>query len=282
MSGGAVRVSLVTPVFNGEASIGDTLRSIDGQTAVAAGRVELEHIVVDGRSGDGTLRILEHHAKPWRRVVSESDSGMYDALAKGFRMASGDLVGYVNSGDLLLPSALETVAGVARDVPSVRWFTGIHLLLGESGAVTDVAPPWRFRRDLLRAGAYGPLLPFVQQESTFWRRELLEAVDLDRLATFRLAGDHFLWWSFAAVAELDVVWSAMAGFAIQPGQLSEDRAGYFREMASVSGALGLRDRLAAWVERKRGWWGSPDRRLRTNPHIVRYDHAARRWRRAVD
>lgn len=275
---GRLRISVVTPVFQSEASVARTLRSVAEQTALRDGRVEVQHIVVDGASRDATLAEIERARTPILEVVSEPDRGMYDALAKGLRRATGDVVCYLNAGDLLLPAAFETVMGVVRDTDT-RWFTGTNLLLGPGGVVTRIDSPWRYRRDFLRAGVYGRVLPFVQQESTFWRRELLEGLDLDALAGYRLAGDHFLWKSFAEVADLDVVHTAFAGFTLEAGQLSQDKERYFEEMERISGRIGLALRLAALLEKRRGWWGSAARKERTNPRAIRFDHALQRWTR---
>lgn len=275
---GRLRISVVTPVFQSEASVARTLRSVSGQTALSDGLVEVQHIVVDGASKDATLEEIERVRTPIVEVVSEPDRGMYDALAKGLRRATGDVVCYLNAGDLLLPAAFETVVGVVRDTDA-RWFTGTNLLLGPRGVVTRIDSPWRYRRDFLRAGLYGRVLPFVQQESTFWRRELLEQVDLEALAGFKVAGDHFLWKSFAEVSDLDVVHSVFAGFTLEAGQLSQDKARYFGEMEAISGRPGLALRLAAFVEKRRGWWGSAARKERTNPRMIRFDHALQRWTR---
>lgn len=269
---------MVTPVFQSESSVARTLESVANQTALRDGLVEVQHIVVDGASKDGTLDEIERVRSGIVEVLSEPDRGMYEALAKGLRKATGNVVCYLNAGDLLLPSAFETVAGVVRDTDS-RWFTGTNMLLGPRGVVTRIDSPWRYRRDFLRAGVYGRLLPFVQQESTFWRRELLDQVDFDALASYKVAGDHFLWRTFAEVADLDVVHSAMAGFTVEAGQLSQDKARYFEEMEAISGHLGLAIRLRARLEKALGWWGSPARKERTNPRMIRFDHALQRWTR---
>ena len=275
---GRLKITVVTPVFQSMSSVARTLASVADQTALREGVVEVEHIVVDGASVDGTLDEIERVRTGIVEVLSEPDRGMYDALAKGLRRATGNVVCYLNAGDLLLPSAFETVAGVVRDTDS-RWFTGTNMLLGPRGVVTRIDSPWRYRRDFLRAGVYGRLLPFVQQESTFWRRELLDGVDFERLSGFRVAGDHFLWRTFAEVAELDVVHSAFAGFTLEAGQLSQDKARYFGEMETISGRLGIGLRIAARLEKTRGWWGSPARKERTNPRMIRFDHAIQRWTR---
>lgn len=106
-----MKISVVTVCFNSAMYIADALQSADRQTWR-----DREHLVIDGGSRDETLRIVESHAKPWRRVVSESDHGIYDAMNKGIRLAEGDVIGLLNSDDLYASDkVLETIAAVFTD-----------------------------------------------------------------------------------------------------------------------------------------------------------------------
>jgi glycosyltransferase involved in cell wall biosynthesis len=96
LSGGeVVRVSIITPSLNAAGTIADTLQSVAEQV-----HPNLEHIVIDGGSRDATLGIVGQFAHV-SKVVSERDDGIYDAMNKGWRMASGDLVGWLNADDML-------------------------------------------------------------------------------------------------------------------------------------------------------------------------------------
>ena len=87
------KISVITVVFNGEKHIGRTIESVLGQTYGG-----LEYIIIDGKSTDGTLGII-HGYKGIHKVVSEPDTGLYDAMNKGLREATGDYVWFLNSGD---------------------------------------------------------------------------------------------------------------------------------------------------------------------------------------
>jgi glycosyltransferase involved in cell wall biosynthesis len=109
-----VKISIVTPVYNGEGTVSDTLASVRNQSFD-----DVEHIAIDGGSTDGTLAILQSHDSV--RVVSEPDQGLYDAMNKGIALASGDVVGILNADDLyahdkVLDQVAETIGG--RDVQS--------------------------------------------------------------------------------------------------------------------------------------------------------------------
>jgi glycosyltransferase involved in cell wall biosynthesis len=101
--GGVARVSIVTINRNDAAGLARTLRSIRALRALRP----LEHVVVDGASTDGSLELLagEAAAGPGTVVVSEPDTGIYDAMNKGWRLAHGEHVAFVNSGDEVIPEA---------------------------------------------------------------------------------------------------------------------------------------------------------------------------------
>ena len=86
-------ITLITPVWNNAATIGHCLRSIAEQT------VPCQHILVDGVSTDGTLEVIQQHQGPNTLVISEPDQGMYDAINKGLKHATGDIVGVLNADD---------------------------------------------------------------------------------------------------------------------------------------------------------------------------------------
>jgi len=109
-----MRISVVTAAYNAEATIEDTLRSVAEQT-----HPDVEHIVVDGNSRDRTAEIVR--AYPQVRLISEPDRGLYDAMNKGWRAATGDVVGWLNADDMFAsPKALATIAAAkAPDIDIV-------------------------------------------------------------------------------------------------------------------------------------------------------------------
>jgi glycosyltransferase involved in cell wall biosynthesis len=226
--------TIITPCFNAERVIRRTAESIVRQTAVRSGRIRLQYLVCDGGSTDGTLEAIREVCGDGVELTSEPDRGMYDALAKGLRRANGDVVAYLNAGDVYSPTALDVVSDVMEQT-GAEWLTGLDVGYNRNGQVIHVHEPYRYRRRLIRAGYYsGRFLPFIQQESTFWKRRLLALVDLERLSSLRLAGDHYLWTRFATATELAVVQSYLGGFAREPGQLSEAREEYWREQRDLS------------------------------------------------
>lgn len=135
-----MKVSIITATFNSAATVLDTLKSVQSQTWQA-----LEHIVVDGASTDDTLRLLEagKHRGPF---VSEPDKGIYDAMNKGIQMASGEIVGILNSDDVYAnPTIIEKVVQLFEQ-------TGADAVYGDLWYV-DAADMQRVTRKWV-AGSY--------------------------------------------------------------------------------------------------------------------------------
>src|SRR5262245_60897478 len=95
-----MRPSVVTVCFNSAATIADTLSSVAAQEGA-----EVEHIVVDGASTDGTVEVIRGHRWKPARVISEPDRGIYDAMNKGIAAATGEVVGFLNADDVFASTA---------------------------------------------------------------------------------------------------------------------------------------------------------------------------------
>lgn len=144
-----MQISVITVCYNSAPTIADTLRSVDAQSWN-----EREHLIVDGGSRDGTLEVAARHAKPWRRVVSEADAGIYDAMNKGLRLARGEVIGFLNSDDFYpTPATLAAVAAAFAD-PALDACYG-DLCYVRRDDPRRVVRYWRssaFRPGLFRAG----------------------------------------------------------------------------------------------------------------------------------
>jgi glycosyltransferase involved in cell wall biosynthesis len=274
---GSTTITIVTPCRNSARFLPDTIESILGQTALRSGRATLQYLIQDGASTDGTREIVERFADRRISFISERDTSMYDALRKGFVRARGDVVAYLNAGDVYHRTAFDTVLDVFEDA-NVCWLTGAHSTLTEQGRALGAALPFRYRRRLIRAGLYGPSLPWIQQESTFWRRELLALVDLDRLAALRLAGDYFLWFSFAEQHDLYIVEALLGAFRVHGGQLSEHLDRYIEEMRSFCEPPSTADRVVAGIDAQ--IWRAPTRikKMLNERQLLRFDHERARFR----
>lgn len=270
-------VTAITPVRNGASLVGRTVSSITSQRAVTSGRVRLQYVLCDGASSDDTVGEATRAAGDVPiEIISEPDKGMYDALAKGLLRAEGDVVFYLNAGDALVPNALDVVVDLMEQT-GTRWLKGYDAYYSPEGFIVGVRLPFRFRRRLVQAGAYGRILPMLQQESTFWRRELLATIDLSVLATYRLAGDNYLWNRFASVEEVTVARVMLGGFCFHGGHLSDSLAEYKVEMARHCARITPAVRAVALVDRI--LWHAPDRikRAANRHHLALYDRANDSW-----
>ena len=114
------RISIVTITYNSAATLEETIRSVTMQDYPA-----LEYVIIDGGSTDGTLDIVQKYKDQIQVVVSEPDKGISDAFNKGVSRATGEIIGIINSDDILLPGALQEVAA-AYD-PQVDVYSGLIL-----------------------------------------------------------------------------------------------------------------------------------------------------------
>lgn len=106
-----MKISIITVCYNSAACIADCLRSVDAQDWS-----NVEHLIIDGGSSDGTLQVIKGHERSWRRVVSEPDKGIYDAMNKGIGLSTGTVIGFINADDFYASAdVLRKVAEVLAD-----------------------------------------------------------------------------------------------------------------------------------------------------------------------
>ncbi len=246
-----LKTSVVMPNRNAVSFLEPAIRSV-----LAAGEgVDLEYIVVDGASDDGSTRVIERYSDRLSAWISEPDQGQYDAVNKGFARSTGDVLAWLNSDDIYFPWTLATVASIFSELPEVDWLT-----TASPGALDADGLFVRFRSvpgyaaEAFFEGCYMPVgsaYGAIQQESTFFRRSLWERAGGKLDCSYNLAADFELWSRFFRHAPLYCVDSPLAAFRQRPGQRSADLKGY---MAEVSRCLEgrRRKRLApapAWLSR---------------------------------
>src|SRR5271155_2494668 len=145
------RITLVTAVRNGAKYIEDTMRSILSQ-----GYPNLEYIVVDGVSTDGTLEVIRKYEKEIAWWVSQPDQGVYDALNTGFARSTGEIMGWLNASDQLHIRSLFVVSSVFAGMREVEWITGRPTGFNACGMTVRVEelPRWSRYRFLAGANRY--------------------------------------------------------------------------------------------------------------------------------
>lgn len=168
---GLPRITVITPSFNQGEFIEQTIRSVLDQ-----GYPNLEYLVMDGGSTDCTLEVLERY-KGQLQYVSEPDRGQSHAINKGLHMASGEILCYLNSDDLLAPGALQKVGYFFRAHPQAHWLTGRCRMVDENGnevrrSITLYKNLWLSTRSRLVLA----ILNYISQPATFWTRQVVEQV----------------------------------------------------------------------------------------------------------
>lgn len=189
-----ITISVVTPSFNQAGFLAETIKSVIGQR----GDFSIDYLVIDGGSDDGSVEIIRHHENLVNshhpdigcrairyRWLSEKDRGQTDALMKGFRLAEGEVLAYLNSDDTYLPGTLETVAAFFRDNPHAALLYGDAHYCDAAGEIIGRYPTEDF--DFRKLAWFN----FFCQPAVFFRNEAFEAVGgLD--ATLRYAMDYDL------------------------------------------------------------------------------------------
>jgi glycosyltransferase involved in cell wall biosynthesis len=163
------KISIITPSFNQGRFIERTIKSVLGQ-----GYENLEYIVVDGGSTDDTLDILKKYDKDLK-WISEKDQGQSDAINKGIRISTGDIIAYLNSDDVYEAGALNKVAGYFEENPEVQWLTGRCRIIDEDDRERRRLIT-RYKNFFLARYSYNILLVvnFISQPATFLRREVID------------------------------------------------------------------------------------------------------------
>jgi hypothetical protein len=212
------RITVVTPSLNQAAYVEACLTSVLDQ-----GYPNLEYIVVDGGSTDGSVDIIRQYAHRLSWWVSEPDAGAYHAVQKGFDASSGEIMAWLNADDKYHDGALFAMAEIFQQFPDVEWLTGHPTEYTARGiAINRITLPWaRWSRYRYLTSDFA----FVQQESTCWRRSLWEKAGATLDLTFELAGDMELWARFFRYAQLHTTTSLIGGFRYQS---SDQRSRKFR------------------------------------------------------
>ena len=197
------KVSIVTPSFNQAPFLEQTLRSVLGQDYP-----NLEYIVIDGGSTDGSLEIIQRYADRLAYWQSQPDQGQTDAINQGFAHATGEILAWLNSDDLLLPGAVSAAVKALQEHPEAAMVYGDALLINAQGKTIGKFPAAQTDLRKLRRGYV-----HIPQQASFFRADLWRQVaPLD--VSFYFAMDYDLWVRLAALAPLVYVPQLWAAFRL--------------------------------------------------------------------
>lgn len=241
-----MKISIVTPAFNARRYIEQAAESILSQQ----GSFDLEWLVVDGGSRDGTLDVLRSLRDERLRWLSEPDRGQAHAINKGLGLAGGDVVAWLNTDDLYTPGALAAVADAFASNPAALWLVGGCQIINAEGNVIrrNVA---RYKERSTRRYSYRALLRenFIPQPAVFWRRDLVRRVgELDESLHYTM--DYDLWLRMGREGAPLFVDRVLAQFRLHPasktGRVSREQ---FDEQYRVACRYAGDDRISRWAHR---------------------------------
>jgi glycosyltransferase involved in cell wall biosynthesis len=201
-------ISIVTATLNQGSFLERTLRSVLDQ-----GYAKLEYVVQDGGSDDETTEVLQTFAPLLTSARSERDGGLAQGLNRGFALATGEILAYLNSDDILLPGALNYVAHYFSRHPAVDVVYGHRVIIDEYDADIGrwVLPP---HDDDVLSWA-----DFIPQETLFWRRRVWEKIGSALDESFHFAIDWDLLLRFREVgARMHRLPRFLGGFRVHPHQ----------------------------------------------------------------
>ncbi|MDR1369922.1 MAG: glycosyltransferase [Dysgonamonadaceae bacterium] len=191
-----MRITILTPSYNQAQFIEENILSVQDQSYP-----DIEHIVIDGGSTDNTVDILRKY--PLIRWISEKDEGQADALQKGLEMATGDIVGWINSDDYLDADVLQFVADFF-ETSGADWLIG-NISIYDDGNVSGIKSAKITRKALLSDP------DILRQQSTFFRKQaLFEAGGFDK--KYHLTMDLDLWFRLLKISEPVMIDKNMAYF----------------------------------------------------------------------
>lgn len=211
------KISVVTPSFNQAQFIRATIDSVLSQNYP-----NLEYLVMDGGSTDGTVEILKSYGKKLK-WISEKDQGQTDAINKGLRRLTGDILAYLNSDDIYLPGTLRRVGEYYAETHA-DWISGDCIVIDTEGKPSHgnwlIAGYKRFLMALYSRTTLMIADSMLPQPSTFWSRKAYERVG-EFNNKYRYVMDYDYWLRLSRYYRPHDLKVALSGFRSQPDSKSE-------------------------------------------------------------
>ena len=219
------KITIVTPSFNQAEFLERTILSVINQHYS-----NLEYILIDGGSTDNSPQIIKKYQKYFKYFQIKKDKGQYDAIQQGFDRSTGQIMGWLNSDDILLPGSLNLISQLFAQNKKLNWLTSQSVIINQDDQIIRTSIHFGKSRLFTRLGFYhGKLLGFIPQEGTFWTKKLWlksDAVIPPRQQTL----DFELWRRFAQYSPLVNLEAPLAAFRHQPNQKTATQDYYYQEI----------------------------------------------------
>jgi len=202
-----MKISIITPSFNQAEFIEETIISVVNQSSDG---FIVEHIVVDGASTDSTYSIIKKYSSI--KVISEKDNGQSDALNKGFKIATGEIIGWLNSDDFYTDGTLKKIHQIFAENPSAQWVVGFCKIVDKnSQEIKSILTT--YKNFMLKHYSFKTLLfeDYISQPAVFYRKSFLGSCGLID-ETLHYAMDYDLWLRFAQKSKPYIVKDYLACF----------------------------------------------------------------------
>jgi len=207
------KISIVTPSYHYAQFLEECICSVLGQSYP-----NLEYVVIDGGSSDGSVDIIRKYQERLTFWISEPDRGQYEAINRGFAKTTGEIMAWINADDKYTPWAFHVIGEIFGTFPEIEWLTTRFPLRWDSSgravacSYVDGYSRGGFLRGENLPGQKWYATAWIQQESTFWRRSLWERAGGYVDSSLKLAADFELWARFFKYADLIGVDTPLGGF----------------------------------------------------------------------
>ncbi len=242
-----MKISVVTPVYNGEKFIRQTVESILSQT----GDFELEYIVCDGKSTDNTLKILEEY-KDRCTIISQKDGSPQVAINNGMAMATGEIGCWLNADDLFEPGTLQKVVDTFKKYPNIGWIYGRCCIIDEKDR--EIRKPVTWYKNILGYFYSRNVLlceNYINQPATFWRMDIWRKAN-DLSPEYKAAWDYELWLKMSKLSKAKHLRCYLSKFRRHDSSISENNfEKQFTEELAIAKANG---NFIHWLIHKFNVW----------------------------
>lgn len=205
------KISIITPSYNQGQFLEKTILSVLNQNYP-----NLEYIIIDDGSTDGSIEIIKKYEKDLAYWVSGPNRGQSYVINKGMHLATGEILGYLNSDDLYKMGTLKKVGEFFKENPQLMWMCGKCNIINENGKEFYKPITW-FKNFLIKRYNYTKLLVinFISQPAVFWRREIIEEIGFLN-CNLNFAMDYEYWLRIGKEHKPAIIDEYLSSFRIHP------------------------------------------------------------------